>query len=270
VTSQPHEAQAIPEPWSGVPSPLDTVADMRTTAKWIIGAAAAVGAALLGGAPLAAVGKIQGVGSAAEALAGLVIGLTGVGWAIWHTAEALIPPVTTLAMLETAPLAELQKQIAADPAGFYGPFGTSVAEVQAACQRFDTAAARAAVMLAAEPDAARQRILTQGIADAAANAMQARARMGWLLALAHAWRVRDLLRRTRLHAFAGAAVAAIGGVIFMAATTANPATSRCASPAPIVTAPGALPVYPTLSPTDRVKTQWPVPRGARLCPDRDS
>jgi hypothetical protein len=64
---------------------------MRVTAKWIIGAAAAVGAVLLGGAPLAAIGKIHGIGSAAEALAGLVIGLAGVGWAIWHTAEALIP-----------------------------------------------------------------------------------------------------------------------------------------------------------------------------------
>ncbi len=213
---------AIPESagaLAGLPSPLDAVDDMRATAKWIIGAAAAVGAALLGGAPLAAAGKIHGFGSAAEAFGGLALGLAGVGWAIWHTADALIPPATTLATLETPPLADLRAQIAADPAAFFGPFGSSAAQVQAACQRFDTAAAQIAVMLAAEPDADKQRILAQGQADVLANAAHASARLRWLLSLAHAWRVRDQLRQARLHTFAGAAVAALGAVLFLMATS---------------------------------------------------
>jgi hypothetical protein len=206
---------------AGLPSPLDAVDDMRATAKWIIGTAAAVGAALLGGAPLAAVGKIHGLGSAVEAFAGLALGLTGVGWAIWHTTDALIPPATTLAALETPPLADLRAQIAADPAEFFGPFGESVAQVQAAGRDYDTAAAKIAVMLAAEPDLDRQRILAQGQADALANAAHATARLRWLLSLAHAWRVRDQLRRARLHTFAGAAVAALGAVVFLVATSGH-------------------------------------------------
>lgn len=219
-----------PDLWSELPSPLDAIADMRTTAKWIIGAAAAVGAVLLGGAPLAAVGTVHGVGSAAVAFSGLIVGLAGVGWAIWHTSEALIPPVTTLATLEMPQLAGLRAQIAADPAAFYGPFGASVQDVQAACRRFDTSAAHLAVMLAAERDPSRQRILAQGLADASANAAQARARLRWLLALAHAWRVRDLLRRARLHALVGAAAAALGGVLFITATTPNTATATAPTP----------------------------------------
>ena len=147
------------------------------------------------------------------------LGLAGVGWAIWHTTDALIPPATTLATLETPPLAELRAQIVADPAAFFGPFGSSAAQVQAACQRFETAAAQIAVMIAAEPDAGRQRILAQGQADALANAAQASARLRWLLSLAHAWRVRDQLRRARLNTFAAAAVAALGAVLFLVATS---------------------------------------------------
>jgi hypothetical protein len=220
---------------------LDAVADMRTTAKWIIGAAAAIGAVLLGGAPLAAVGEIHGLVSALEAFAGLVIGLAGAGWAIWHTTEALIPPATTLATLETPQLADLRAQIAADPAAFYGPFGTSVADLQVACQRFDIAEARAAVMLAAENDPTRQRILAQGIADASANAALARTRLRWLLALTHAWRIRSLLRRARLHAFAGAAATALGAVLFIVATSTN--GSAAATPGPAL--PASTPAAPT-------------------------
>jgi hypothetical protein len=245
VTSRTEEVTTPADLWSGLPSPLEAVEDMRTTAKWIIGAAAAVGVVLLGGAPLAAVGKVHGVGSAVEAYVGLVIGLAGVGWAIWQTSEALIPPATTLSTLETPELAGLRAQIAADPAAFYGSFGTSVADLQAASRLFDTAAARVAIMLAAELDPTRQRILTQGMADASANATQARGRLRWLLALTHAWRVQNLLRRARLHAFAGAAAAALGAVLFVTATTTNSSTATPRRPA----APAST--TPTTTPTSR-------------------
>lgn len=207
------------DPMQGLPSPLDAVDDMRSAAKWTIAAVAAVGAALLGGAPLAAVGKVHGFGSAAEAFGGLALGLLGVGWAIWHTTDALIPPTTTLATLDTPPLADLRAQIAADPRAFFGPFGTSVAQVQAAIQSYDTAAAQIAVLLAAGPDAARQRVLEQGQADALANAAAASGRLRWLLSLVHAWRVRDQLRAARLQTFGGAAAAALGAVLFIVATS---------------------------------------------------
>jgi hypothetical protein len=220
-------------PWQGLPSPLDAVDDMRTAAKWIIGAAAAVGVALLGGAPLTGAGKIHGFGSAAEAFGGLVLGLAGVGWAIWHTSDALIPPTTTLAALQQPELAELRAQIAADPPAFFGPFGTSVAQVQETCRYYDTVAAQAAVLLAAEPDPIRQRVLTQGQTDALANAAGASARLRWLLALAHAWRVRGQLRQARKHTFVGAAAAALGAVLFITATSTQTSSGdqKAANPA---------------------------------------
>jgi hypothetical protein len=202
-----------------LPSPLDSVADMRSSAKWTIAALAAVGTALLGGAPLSAVGKIHGFAAASLAFGGLVIGLLGVGWAIWQTADALMPIGTTLAALREPELAALRKQIEAEPAAFLGPFGNSVADLEQQCAMWQTAAAKAAIRLTAEQDEIRRRVLAQGVADARANAANASARLRWLLELAHAWRVRAQLRRARAKTFLGAVVAALGGVLFLAATT---------------------------------------------------
>jgi hypothetical protein len=237
MTDQVRTGSDSADPWHGLPSPLDAVSDMRASAKWIVGAAAAVGAVLLGGGPLTAVGKVHGLGSAAAAYVGLVVGLAGVGWAIWHVTDALLPPVTTLATLQSPPLADLRAEIAADPGTFYGPFGTSVGELQAAYLVYGKASANIATMLAIEADSAQHRLLEQGYADATANTAQIQARLRWLLALAHAWRVRDQLRRARSHAFAGAAVAALGAVIFVAATSSQTATgSPHRAPTPAATA----------------------------------
>ncbi len=198
-------------------SPLDGVADMRSTAKWTITALGAVGVALLGGGPLSAVGKIHGIGQAA-AFAGLVIALAGIGWAIWFTTEALMPPVTTLASIAEPELAGLRAQIAADP-GAFGPFGNSVDQLKNQCTLWQATAAQTTITLAKDHDDELKRTLTQALSDAEANAAQAAARLRWLLDFTHAWRVRDKLRRARVHAFCGAAVTALGAVTFVAATT---------------------------------------------------
>ncbi len=208
-----------PEATASLPSPLESVADMRASAKWLIAALAAVGAVLLGGAPLSATGKIHGLAPASVAFAGLAIGLAGVGWAIWHTADALMPISTTLGALRKPELAGLQAEIESDPAAYFGPFGRSVEELEQQCILWQTAAAKAAILLSAEPSEQRRRRLAQGVADAQANAANAAVRLRWLLELAHAWRVRDQLRRARLQAFAGAVLAALGAVLFVAATT---------------------------------------------------
>jgi hypothetical protein len=200
-------------------SPLDGVADMRSTAKWTITALGAIGVALLGGGPLSAVGKIHGIGQAAEAFAGLVIALAGIGWAIWFTTEALMPPVTTLASIAEPELAGLRAQIAADPGAFFGPFGNSVDQLKNQCTFWQATAAQTSITLAIEQDDKLKRMLTQALSDAEANAAQAAARLRWLLDFTHAWRVRDKLRRARVHAFCGAAVTALGAVTFVAATT---------------------------------------------------
>jgi hypothetical protein len=193
---------------------------MRATAKWILGAAAVVGAALIGGAPLAAVGKVHGVGHVVNAYLGLVVGLVGVGWAIWRTAEALIPPLTTMRSLDREPgLADLRRKIAEEPEAFYGPFGASMAQLQRQYAYHQRIARILADALATEHDRARkQALLTQSQA-AQATVLAARLRIGNMLALTHAWQVRSQLRDARLHALLGAAVAAIGAVLFLVATS---------------------------------------------------
>jgi hypothetical protein len=222
---------------SAWPSPLAAVADMRAAAKWILAAAAAVGAVLLGGGPLTAAGKVHGPGGAALAYAGLVIGLAGVGWAIWHTADALIPPLTTPRSLETEPaLGELRDKVANDKEAFFGPFGASMSDLARELAFHRTVAGNLADALAAEQDPVRQKVLADKLGDARATVAAIRRRSIALAELVHAWQVRARLRRARLHAFAGAAVAAAGAVLFLAATsTATAAPVPVQSPVPAVT-----------------------------------
>lgn len=222
-------------PMEGLPSPLDAVVDMRATAKWIVAAAATVGAALIGGGPLTAVGKVHDLGHAIVSFLGLGVSLLGIGWVIWHISDALVPRSTTLATLETRPLENLKAQLEAEPETYFGPFGPTIADLLRHCRQYDTAAANLAVMLAREHDPARQRVLTQGLADARANAYIAHRRLRYLQELIHAWTVRADLRRARVHAFVGFAVAALGAVVFMTATAAPAPARATPSPVPTVT-----------------------------------
>src|SRR5882757_6423927 len=65
--------------FEGLPSPLEAVDDLRAAAKWTLAAEGAVGAALISGGPLVAVGQVHGVAHALVAGAGLAVALGGVG-----------------------------------------------------------------------------------------------------------------------------------------------------------------------------------------------
>ena len=213
------------------PTPSDAVADMRTTARWTVAAAAAVGALLLGGAPLTAIGKVSGPGEAVLAFAGLVVALGGVGWAIWQTGEALMPRIATLDDLDDADLADLRATIDRDPSAFYGPFGASREDLRRAVAFHGTVAANLAARAAAETDPVRSRVLAQTLADARGNTEAARRLQDRLLEFTHAWKVRTAVRRARLHTLAAAAVIALGAVLFLAATH-DPGDDRPARPGP--------------------------------------
>lgn len=199
-------------------SPLESVADMRTTAKWIVAAAAGACTALLGAAPLVALGKVNGVGEAVQALAGLCLALVGLAWIIWQTAEALIPPVTTLASLREPRFAGLRERIQQDPGAFFGAFGRTVEELSMAVEQWRNTHVNTGEILDREEDPVRRRILERGMHAAQANADQAGARLTRLVEFAHAWDVRERLRRARLHAFGGAVVVVLGAVIFATST----------------------------------------------------
>jgi len=197
------------------PSPLDAVADMRATAKWIVAAAAAVGSLLLGTAPLAAIGRVQDLYSAALAFAGLGLALSGVGIVIWFTAEALTPPITTLATLSEPRVRDLRLRMARDPAPFFGPFGRNADELQSNAGLHAMAAVNLAVLLVREEDTAHRMVLTQALADANANAALARHLLRRLLEFVHVWQVRRALRRARTIAMVGIILGAFGTVIFL-------------------------------------------------------
>jgi hypothetical protein len=196
----------------------DAVADLRTTARWTIAAAAAVGALLLGGAPLTSIGRVDGIGDAITAGAGLFVALIGVGWIVWHTTEALMPRIATTTQLDDPDMTSLRETIAREPAAFYGPFGTTPQHLRAAALLYDTAAANLAAALAREPDQTKWRVMEQALSDARANAELAHHLETSLLHIVHAWKVRSAVRRARLHTFTAAAVIAIGAVLFLTAT----------------------------------------------------
>jgi hypothetical protein len=204
-----------------LPSPLESVADMRAAAKWILAALAGTGAALLGGGPLTAVGRIHGVGHAVTAYAGLLLSLVGVGWAIWRTADALIPPLTTPRSLESSPLlADLRARIADEPESFYGPFGTSVADLHRALAFHTTVTRNIERLLEREaPDGPRRAHLLRKLAESRTATATIHARLRSLGELAHAWQVRAQLRNARLHALAGGALAALGAMVFLSAAS---------------------------------------------------
>jgi hypothetical protein len=192
---------------------------MRAAAKWATGALAAVAAVLLAGGPLVVVGRITDWEHALWAAVALVVSLTGVGWAIWQAVEALMPSATTMAELDGPEFASLREQIQADPAAFLGPFGSSVLDLDRAASMWETAAANIAVMMARPGSDIPAGVLAQGLADARANATQARARLRWLVEYAHAVRVRNQLRGILQRVFLGAAVAAIGALLFVFAAS---------------------------------------------------
>lgn len=200
------------------------VTDMRATARWTVVAFAAVGGVMLGGLPLAGIGEVHDDGDLALASAGLTLAVLGVAWAIWHTAEALTPRLTTLRVLtgptprERRELADLHAELEASPEAFYGPFGTTPAELDAACRLHGRVAANLEALLVHESDDRRRAEVSYRLTLARANAEQAGRRRRDLLELAHAWQVRGALRRARLHTMAGAFSVVAGAVMFLLAT----------------------------------------------------
>ncbi|MEV0975600.1 hypothetical protein [Streptomyces sp. NPDC049915] len=238
----PDPATAGPTADPAATGPADAVTDLRTTARWTIAATAAVGALLLGGGPLVAVGRIHGWADAAAAFGGLALAVLGIGWAIWQTGEALTPRLATLADLGTPGMAGLREAVARDPSAYFGPYA-SLDELSAGRRLHEKIAAELAVRLAREPDADHTRVLQQGLADARANAQQARALQQRLLTLIHAWAVRDAVRRARVHTLAAFMVVTLGAVLFLTAThedpPAQPAKSARASVSPTGVHPAA-------------------------------
>lgn len=205
------------------PAPADAVGDLRTTLKWIIGAAAATGTLLVGAGPLAAMGKLDDNGDMVAAFCGLGLAVTGIGWIIWQASEALMPRICTLGQFEDTELHdldELRRITEADPRAFFGPY-SKLADLRSNLAFHDAVAGNAAVMLAKESDERRAKMLQQRLDAARANAEQARRMERRLLVFVHAWLVRESVRRARRHAYMAMIVVVLGAVLFLTSVNDN-------------------------------------------------
>ncbi|WP_086823351.1 hypothetical protein [Streptomyces sp. NRRL B-24572] len=196
-----------------LPSPLDSVADSREAARWTLASTGAVGALLLGGGPLLAVGRIEDWAHALWAGGGLLVALLGIAWAMWQTSEVLVPPLTTPAVLASPALQGLREQLDAAPGYYFGSVATDV-EGLLRHRRIAMEISRRIPTAGAEERAALER----GLATAHRNIARTDPYLRWLLATAHAWIVREKLRKARRHTFLSAVLVITGAVVFLGAT----------------------------------------------------
>ncbi|MFH9571927.1 hypothetical protein ACH4MG_15420 [Streptomyces sp. NPDC017454] len=212
-------------PFDALPSPLDAVPELRAAARWMIGAFGAVGAALVGGGPLVAVGKVHGLDEALVAGAALLVVLAGVSLAVWQVSRVLVPPLTTTATLASPALRGLRQMIDAAPADFFGATATGVDDLL----RHRVVAAKVQRMLAVEADPARRELLRQHLARARANVARTDPFVRWLLAMAHVWQIRAALHTARRWCLLAVLLVAAGAVAFLTVTGGDSAAGKGAA-----------------------------------------
>jgi hypothetical protein len=192
---------------------------MRSTAKWIMGTAGLVGAALISGGPLLAVGQVHGLVHSFLAWLGLVIALGGVVLAIWFTCQVLMPRLTTPDTVRQSPdLASLRARIAAEPAEFMGFSATTLDGLFTLHGRLREQTAELTLRASREQDDAQRATLQADLARVRGNGEVVDGYVRWVLALGHAWLVRADLERSRAWTLAGGVIVAFGAVLFFSAT----------------------------------------------------
>ncbi|MEU6859338.1 hypothetical protein AB0B28_10765 [Glycomyces sp. NPDC046736] len=201
-----------------LPSPLEAIPDMRATAKWTVASLGAVGAALITVVPLTVFDDLHGTGDLVTAAIGLALAIAGVCWAIWHTAEALTPPVTVIEDLDGKDLAPIRALLARSPESFFGPFGTSVADLARHRRFHETVEANLTEALAETADPTETQALERALANAATNIALARTLHHRLLEFTHTWQVRTTLKKARTQTMLGVATTLAG--LILTATTA--------------------------------------------------
>lgn len=231
---------------STLASPLDAVDDLRTSAKWTLAAAGAVGAALISGGPLVAVGQVHGLRNALLAGLGLALALTGVGIAIWSTSKVLAPRLTSRKTLASPRLASLRRDIEAEPEQFLGLAATSVAGLFKHQDDHRAIAADLARQVAAERNARRRARLEGQLHRVEENAARVHVYTRYVLALAHVWQIQDDLRWSRRCTLGGGLLVIAGAVLFFLAT-GGPTYVPVLAPQ-VTTAPPATPAPPAVSP----------------------
>lgn len=214
TTEPPPSDPGVVTPFDALPSPLDAVPELRAAARWMIASFGAVGAALVGGGPLVAVGKVHGLGEALVAGGALLVALTGVCLAVWQVSRVLVPPITTAATLDTPAARGLRELVDASPADFFGSAATGVDDLL----RHRAVAVNIHRALTAETDPARRDHLRRHLDRAKANIARTDPFVRWLLAMAHVWQIRSAFQEARRWCVLAVALVAAGAVAFLTVT----------------------------------------------------
>jgi hypothetical protein len=233
--------------FESLPSPLSAVDDLRAAARWTLVAAGAVGAALISGGPLVAVGQVHGVAHALIAGTGLVVALGGVGLAIWSTSKVLSPRLTTPATLMSPALAGLRQAIEAEPTQFFGVVATKVDDLLKRQDEQREIAVNLARQVAAEKDPKRHEAMARQLRRVEGNAAWVATYVRWLLALAHVWQMEADLRRSRWVTLVGGVFVIAGAVLFFSVTGGGPTYVPVLTPQ--ITAVPSATVTPTAVPS---------------------
>jgi hypothetical protein len=188
----------------------------------MLGVSGAVGAALISGGPLVAVGRIHGALNIVLAFLGLLLALGGVGLAIWHATQVLMPRLTTSRTLFESPaLADLREQIASEPTEFFGLAATSLDELFARRDSLRRNAVSLARQAATAQNSARRALIQAQLRRVEVNGERVGRYVRWVLALGHAWQVKAALERSRRMTLLGGLAVVAGAVLFFSAAGDN-------------------------------------------------
>lgn len=227
-----------------LPSPLDAVDDLRTTAKWTLAAAGAVGAALISGGPLVAIGNVHGLSHALLAGLGLVLALAGVAASIWSTSRVLAPRLTTARTLTSPRLADLRTALDLDEDG--------VREILQRPGREREIAASLARQAAGAGNH-RPPALEHHLRRVTDNAARADSDARRLLALGHVWQIQADLKLSRRCTLGGGLLVVAGAVLFFIAAGSGPTYVPVLTPQVTSTPPAAThPPAPAATPSPPV------------------
>jgi hypothetical protein len=244
VTTPADEDSGARSAFAALPSPLAAVDDMRAAAKWTLAAAGAVGAALISGGPLVAVGQVHGVLHAVIAGLGLLAALCGVGLAIWSTTKVLASRLTTPATLASPELAKFREVVEADREQFFGVIAKDVAGLL----RYQVIAVHLMELRAAKKDDPRQQaMIAAQLHRVMRDAARADPYVRWLLTAAHAWLVEAELKRSRKWTLIGGILVVAGAVLFFS-VTGNSGPTYVPVLTPQVTAVPSASTVPAASP----------------------
>ncbi|MFN2494809.1 MAG: hypothetical protein ABR608_02705 [Pseudonocardiaceae bacterium] len=156
--------------------------------------------------------------------------IVAIGWAVWQTAEALTPHLTTIETLQDKRMSGLRIQIAHSPSVYFGPFGHSWQELSGELRRHREIAANLRSAHASETDESRRARWTAALTAAEANIALATHLHYRLLSLIHVWQIRSAVRRARLHTVIAMLVVAVGAILFLTATADNPIPAALPTP----------------------------------------